>query len=209
MITSLTFTYPGGASIPSAPSLAESQTAIDVTLVPSNGAVLGTGVTIPKASASLAGVLDSARASKLDGLALVAVSGNYSDLIGAPSLTTNRGVGFPFVIDGGGIPIVTGIKGFVPIPYPATITGWTLLADVTGSISVDVWKAPFASYPPTVANTICGGTPPTLSAALSGQLLTLIGWSTAVAAGDVLGFNVSSTSGTITRVTVMIAATHL
>jgi len=106
-------------------------------------------------------------------------------------------------IDGGGSAITTGVKGYIEVPYTGTITGWTILGDVSGSMVVDVWKDTYANYPPTVADTIAGTEKPTISAALTGQDLSLSTWTTSVTAGDIIGFNVDSCS-TITRATLVI-----
>ena len=97
-------------------------------------------------------------------------------------------------IDGGGQTITTGIKADVKMPYAGTITGWSLLSDVSGSIVIDVWKSNQAGYPPTVANTITGSEKPTLSSQLSNQDLTLTTWTTSFVEGDILRFNVDSVS---------------
>lgn len=104
------------------------------------------------------------------------------------------------VIDGGGSVITTGIKGFVEVPFACTITAVRLLADVSGSIVVDIWKDTYANYPPTVADTITAAAKPTISGANKSQDTTLTGWTIAIAAGDILGFNVDSAT-TVTRVT--------
>jgi hypothetical protein len=113
-----------------------------------------------------------------------------------------RSVGI--TIDGGGGAITTGTKGFVPVEFSGTILSNTLLstdaAVTSGSIVIDVWKVPFASYPPTVANTITASAKPTLSSATSSQDTTLTGWTTSIVAGDILGFHVDSAT-TVTRVT--------
>jgi hypothetical protein len=107
------------------------------------------------------------------------------------------------VIDGGGSVITPGIKGFYEVGVPCTITAVTLLsADVAataGSIVVDIWKAPYASYPPTVANSITASAKPTLSSASKSKDSTLTGWTKTIAAGDVLAFNVVSAT-TVTKV---------
>ena len=95
-----------------------------------------------------------------------------------------------FIIDGGGTVITTGIKGDLEIPFPCTITQWTLLADTSGSIVVDIWKDTYANYPPTVADTITGSAKPTITTTTKGQSSTLTGWTTTIAAGDTLRFNV-------------------
>lgn len=111
-----------------------------------------------------------------------------------------------FVIDGGGSAITTGNKGFLEIPFACTITQATALADQSGSIVVDVWKDTYANYPPTDADSITASAPVTISSATKSQDATLTGWTTSVAAGDVLGFNVDSAS-TITRVTIALKVT--
>lgn len=104
------------------------------------------------------------------------------------------------LIDGGGTAITTGVKGDAPLDFASTIVGWTLVADQSGSIVVDVWKDSYANFPPTVADSITASAKPTLSAADHNKSSTLTGWTTAIAAGDVLRFNVSS-AATVTRVT--------
>jgi hypothetical protein len=110
-------------------------------------------------------------------------------------------VAINFIIDGGGAAITTGQKGHVEVPFAMTITGWTILADQSGSIVVDVWKDTYANFPPAVADTIAGTEKPTLSSAQKNQDLSLTTWTTAVAVGDVLAFNVDS-AATVQRVTV-------
>ena len=109
-------------------------------------------------------------------------------------------------IDGGGSALSTGVKGFRSIPITGTIVKARLLADQVGSVVLDVWKDLFVNYPPTVADTITAAAKPTLSAADSSEDVTLTGWTTAVTAGDVLGFNVDS-AATLTRVTLELEIT--
>ena len=101
-----------------------------------------------------------------------------------------------FLLDGGGSVITPGVKGFVEVPFACTITAVTLLstdaAVTAGSIVVDLWKAAYASYPPTVANTITASATPTLASATKSHDATLTGWTTAIAAGDILGVSVTS-----------------
>jgi hypothetical protein len=84
-----------------------------------------------------------------------------------------------------------------------TITGWTLLADQPGSIVVDVWRDSYASFPPTAADTIAGTEKPTLESVQKNQDLGLSTWTTSMAAGDILAFNVDS-AATVQRVTLSI-----
>jgi hypothetical protein len=105
-----------------------------------------------------------------------------------------------FVIDGAGSTITTGIKGDLRIPFPCIITGASLLADQSGSIVVDVWKDTLANFPPTDADSITASAPPTITTDTDSDDTTLTGWTTAIAAGDVLRFNVDSVTS-IQRVT--------
>lgn len=106
----------------------------------------------------------------------------------------------PFIIDGGGVAITTGVKGDLEIPVTCTITAVRLLADASGSIVVDIWKDSYANLPPTIADTITASAKPTLSAVQKSEDATLTGWTTSITAGQWLRFNVDSAS-TVTRVT--------
>jgi len=111
-----------------------------------------------------------------------------------------------FIIDGGGSVITTGIKGALEIPFACTINRVTLLADQSGSIVIDIWKQAYADYPPENANSITASAPPTLSGAVMSQDSTLTAWTTAIAAGDCLMFNVDSIA-TCTWVTLSLKVT--
>lgn len=107
---------------------------------------------------------------------------------------------------GDGVNVIsTGVAGDVRVPIACTITGVYAYADQSGSIVVDVWKDTHANYPPTDADTITASAPITISSATNSSDTTLTGWTTSVAAGDVLRFNVDSAS-TLTRVTIGIKA---
>lgn len=124
------------------------------------------------------------------------------------NITGLKNIAIVYVIDGGDVVITTGQKGHLDIPFTCAITGWTILADQSGSIVIDVWKDTYANFPPTVADTITGSEKPTLSAAQKNQDLSLGTWTTSVSAGDILAFNVDSCS-TITRVTLTLTATRV
>ena len=105
-----------------------------------------------------------------------------------------------FIIDGGGSTIETGIKGDMVLPA-CTIKEVMLLADQTGSIKVDIWKDAYANYPPTDADSICGGNEPEISSGTKDNDSTLMDWTTTVTAEDILRINVDSCT-TIERCTV-------
>lgn len=104
-----------------------------------------------------------------------------------------------FIIDGGGSVIATGIRGHVVLDGDYTVTGWTVIADQTGSIVVDVKRATFTNFPTTAS--IAGTELPTLTSAQKAEDLTLTTWTTTLSARDILEFNVTSVT-TVTRVTV-------
>lgn len=108
--------------------------------------------------------------------------------------------GFSFITvekNQNGIPVATGVFADVRVPFACTITAVTVLADVAGSLVVDIWKDTLANYPPTVADSICGSNKPTLSAARTYEDTSVTGWTTSISAGDCLRFNVDS-SETVT-----------
>lgn len=102
------------------------------------------------------------------------------------------------VLDGAGAVITTGVKGFFEVGAACLITAVTLLstdpAATVGSIVIDIWKASFVNYPPTAGNTITASARPTLASANKSRDTSLAGWATAIAAGDILAFNVVSAS---------------
>lgn len=116
---------------------------------------------------------------------LAGVSGNVAAALG-------------IVIDGGGAVPSTGSKGFLQVPYACTITGWTILANAAGSASITVKKCAYSAFPATTS--IVASAPPSLISAQNNMSTALTGWTTAIAAGDVLEFNLDSVA-TIQRLT--------
>jgi hypothetical protein len=119
-----------------------------------------------------------------------------------------------FVIDGGGVEITDGLKGYLEVTFGCTINQVTLLADVGGAIVVDIWRCTYANFDvsthPVDADSItAGGTPPTISATnVKSQDATMASWtSVTLVAGDILAFNVDSCT-TITRCTVSLKVTR-
>lgn len=111
--------------------------------------------------------------------------------------------GLEFVIDGGGSAITTGEKGHMVVPFNRTITEVQLEADQPGSIKVDIWKDSYANFPPTDADSICGGNEPEIAAAQKYRDAVLSGWTKVLSKGDILAYNVDSVA-TITRCSVVL-----
>src|SRR5258706_3922988 len=80
-----TWAVPPGGSGSAATNLTVTETANNVALASSSGS----GVTITAATSTAAGVLDSARAIKIDSLAAVASTGSYNDLSNKPSIAAS------------------------------------------------------------------------------------------------------------------------
>lgn len=111
-----------------------------------------------------------------------------------------------WVIDNGNTVIPAGQWGHLEIPFACTINRATLLAKQVGSIVVDIWKDSYANFPPADGDSITASAPPTITGAQKSQDSVLPGWTTAIAAGDILAFNVDSCA-TITRLTLSLKVT--
>jgi hypothetical protein len=116
----------------------------------------------------------------------------YQPATGSPAVLANAtfaqntNLSITYVMDGGGVVLTTGIKGDLYIPFKCTITSYTLLADQTGSVVVDIWKDVYANYPPVVADNITG------SSTFTGSISNGSG-----GAGTILTVSGSPSSGTI------------
>ncbi len=108
--------------------------------------------------------------------------------------------------------IGTGVKGFVSIPVACTLTGWRLLstdpAATSGAIQIDVWKDTYTNYPPDNSDSITNAHEPAIAATnKKAENTNLSNWTTtAVTAGDVIGFNVDTVTS-LTRATLQLQLT--
>lgn len=106
---------------------------------------------------------------------------------------------FGITIDGETITPVPGFKTYVAVPYSGTITEWYLEADQAGSAVMDIWKN---RSTPRNTDSICASAKPTLSSQVTATGPPT-GWTTAIAAGDILGFRLDSCS-TLLRLTLIV-----
>jgi hypothetical protein len=120
--------------------------------------------------------------ASLDGSGLVPVSQ-------LPNPT--RAIGYVF--DGGGSTLPAGRTGYYTVPFSCTIRAWNLTVD-TGTVTIDAWKAATGAGIPTVSNTITASATPAIASGTALHSTTLTGWTTAVNANDVFGFNVKAVS---------------
>jgi hypothetical protein len=153
----------------------------------------GTAASRPLANTVAAGTLYYSTDTKVTEQSDGSTWSSYSD--GGTFSSIKRQV--TLVVDGAGSVITTGFKGFTSVPIGGTISKWRILSTdagspTSGSIVIDIWKAAYSGFPPTVANTITASAKPTVTTATKAESTTLTGWTTAITAGDVLGFNVDS-----------------
>src|SRR5580704_11699446 len=95
------------------------------------------------------------------------------------SISTAKARAITININGAGSTPATGVGARWSSPAACTITGWTLVADQSGSAVIDVLRGTYAAFPTT--SSIAGTDKPTLSSAQKAEDLTLSGWgSTAI-----------------------------
>lgn len=134
---------------------------------------------------------------------------NASAIAAAASALASAAGIINIVIDGGGAAIAANTQLDIHIPYACTITSWTLMADVSGAIKIDIWKDTYANFPPTNDDSICGGHEPEIAASgVKAQDLDIADWSgEAITAGSILRLNVDSCT-TIKKATLSLAITR-
>lgn len=110
----------------------------------------------------------------------------------APNCTTKRAIGYSF--DGGGSALSGTRTGYVTVPFACTITAWNMTLGPSGTATVDVWKIASGTAVPTVANTITASATPAIPSGTALHSAALTGWTTAVSANDIVGFNLSAVS---------------
>jgi hypothetical protein len=101
-------------------------------------------------------------------------------------------------LDGQGFAIVAGFYEDIPVYFAGTITGWKIFNSnrIGGSdaISIDVRKCTYAQYAsnPYPITSIVASEPLALSGGAYSAAGSCVGWTTVLAAGDMLRFYVSS-----------------
>ena len=148
---------------------------------------------------------EKVRITALGGLAFNGVS-NYGTLGqalisqgDAPPVWTDQYSNLTFLFSGAGSPILTGFAGDIQVPFAGTIIEASLVADQVGNFVVGISKSSYAAFPGGLAS-IVASAPPTLTAAQKSTDSTLTGWTTSIAANDVLRFTVNTASA-VTSVT--------
>lgn len=92
----------------------------------------------------------------------------------------------------------------VYVPYAGTIVGVAVLTEGgAGDCEISIWKDSYANFPPTVGDSITASAKPTISGDVKYLDVTLTGWTTSIAAGDVLKFRLDSVT-TFTSILVVL-----
>jgi hypothetical protein len=156
------------------------------------------------------------RVNSNGGLILINGAGNatVTTAPGAPtSIVTISGNLLPkqvgFTTDAGASVISSGVKGYIVVPYAGQITSWSLVSPQAGSINLDIWKIASGSTLPSISIISGAGTP--TYPALAGGSIAYGGpqsWlTTSVALNDVIGWVVTGSPSTISKITFQLTIT--
>jgi hypothetical protein len=117
------------------------------------------------------------------GLLKASVTGNVAAV---STVSTARAFGYSF--SGNGAALSAGATGYLTVPFACTISAWNMSVD-QGTAAVDIWKVPTGSSIPNSGNSITASATPAISTGTSIHATTLTGWTTTVAANDIVGIN--------------------
>ena len=105
--------------------------------------------------------------------------------------------------------ISTGSKGDIVFPFNGALTSVTILANTTGSLTVNIMRDSYANYPPTQSDDITSGSSGfSVFGVAKNQDNTLTGWNKAISSGDTLRFYTSAGS-VITQATLCLQGTKI
>ena len=135
---------------------------------------------------------------------------NYSPLVGMYVASEGGGGGggggaqgrkVGCSISGNGSTIAAGFTGSLQIDYNATITGWSIESNTSGSISIDVYKAAGTQTVPVIPNSVSNKISASAPIVLASSQAAGIGpsglttWSTVTAnQWDSIGFSITSST---------------
>ena len=105
-----------------------------------------------------------------------------------PSNVKVRTFGASFISSDGVTALTAGATAYFTIPYTCTISAWNIAVNA-GTATVDIWKIATGTAIPTGANTITASATPAIAANTAVRSTTLTGWTTSVAANDIVGIN--------------------
>ncbi len=130
---------------------------------------------------------------------------------GSVSATTYYGNGenltgmtgsFGITVDGSNSVLTSGVKGYIIIPYNATITSWAIVGNNSGDCIVDIWRGSNYSIP-TISDSITGTEKPNLNSQQINSSDSITSWVKDIFINDVISFNIVSATN-ISRINLII-----
>ena len=119
----------------------------------------------------------------------------------APTASSIEYGTFGLTIDAGTQVIGTGSKGYVTMQYAGTLDNWDMVSNTSGSIQIDLRKAPFETFPSTTS--ITSGNYIGMTNSQKNTNTSLSGWGLTFSENDVYEFYVIS-AATISRANIVI-----
>lgn len=114
---------------------------------------------------------------------------------------TDSPVDLEWTFDGGTGVVLAGQKPPLVMPDWLRPHDWIILSPTVGSVVIDLWRTPLATWlagtPPTSANSMTGTDVPTLTAQVAAYSEALTGWTMQINQNDVLVPNIVSISGLV------------
>ena len=118
----------------------------------------------------------------------VADTSSRSDHVHSEVTSVGFGIGSA---DGTNV-IGVGTKHYFSVPFACTITGWRVMVSPNATVTLDIWKVASGTTLPTNSNSITASAKPGVTAAPAARSTSLTGWTTSIAAGDILAWEVET-----------------
>lgn len=143
--------------------------------------------------------------STANNLPIFADTGGSSLSDSGISITSAKTKDITVIIDGGGSVLTGTTLTGIHIPFPLTINKWWVMADQSGSVSVDILRANDA----VPSSSIVGvGTKPNLSSAQFNSSAPSSWTATTLATDDFISFEVTGTPTSVERISVTLTCTQ-
>lgn len=125
-------------------------------------------------------------------------------------IQTNFPGAIEFVIDGGSASIAPGVKGYLTVPFNATLNYIEVFVSPASTFSIDVWQCTYDQYDggvthPVASDSILQGSYPTITA--DTKTMVSYGGVPTITAGNVLAFNVRNAVG-VSKATIALNITR-
>lgn len=130
----------------------------------------------------------------------------------ASSSSSSPSTNITFMMDNGSAVLPSGYQGYITVPTSGTISAWTLLGNVSGAMTMDVYRTTYAAWntasgQAVASNSICFTDRPLIAATNSKNRNTAVTVWSGLAAQDILMFGISGTVTNITNATLNLTFT--